>query len=486
MRSGLRYPQCNVITLELPPFDADQCASMNGPNILTENRRSVEAGQTAMTEPAMTEPVASAKLEKPSQVVSFPSPPPVDAHKRGFRQTLAECRAGAPGDWRCRRCMVALARVERGSLHDRACRTRRGHSRGDRNRNGQSGAHDHRRQLCVRRDPAALLRLQHPSQKGANLRQDRSAPLSDSRQPGQGRILRSPRRSWKKTRPTSPTQRSPASAMRSSSSSKSTSLRRGRQCEEPYDQAQAQIAFDQATIEQRQAELDAAQVNLDYTDIVSPVDGTVVSRNVTMGQTVAASFQTPTLFLIATDLTKMQVDTNVSESDIGGIKEGNTATFTVDAFPKRTFDGRRDPSPSVAADRAERRHLRRRGQRRQFRPGAQARHDGSDADRHRFPHRRHACAESGAALPARRGRRRGGPEAGRARSCTAAEAAEPGQSQVWVLRDGQPSSVPVTLGLEDDSFTEIVRGDLRPGDQVIVSEQRGASSGSSTVPRPRL
>ena len=106
-----------------------------------------------------------------------------------------------------------------------------------------------------------------------------------------------------------------------------------------YEQAQAQIAFDEATIQQRQAALDAAQVNLDYTDIVSPVDGTVVSRNVTMGQTVAASFQTPTLFLIATDLTKMEVDTNVSESDIGGIKVGNKATFTVDAFPKRTFEG---------------------------------------------------------------------------------------------------------------------------------------------------
>jgi HlyD family secretion protein len=95
------------------------------------------------------------------------------------------------------------------------------------------------------------------------------------------------------------------------------------QARSAYDQAQAQIGFDQATIEQHQAELDAANINLGYADIASPVDGTVVSRNVTQGQTVAASFQTPTLFLIATDLTKMQVDTNVSESDIGGIKEGN-------------------------------------------------------------------------------------------------------------------------------------------------------------------
>jgi ABC-type antimicrobial peptide transport system permease subunit len=69
------------------------------------------------------------------------------------------------------------------------------------------------------------------------------------------------------------------------------------------------------------------------------VNGTVVSRNVTMGQTVAASFQTPTLFLIATDLTKMQVDTNVSQSDIGGVKLGRTASFTVEAFPDRTFTG---------------------------------------------------------------------------------------------------------------------------------------------------
>ena len=123
------------------------------------------------------------------------------------------------------------------------------------------------------------------------------------------------------------------------------------------DQARAQVGVDQATIEQRQAQLEAAQINLGYTNIVSPVDGTVVSRNVTIGQTVAASFQTPTLFLIATDLTKMQADTNVSESDIGGIKEGDKALFTVDAFPNRTFRRNSHPGAAVAAERAERRHL---------------------------------------------------------------------------------------------------------------------------------
>lgn len=106
-----------------------------------------------------------------------------------------------------------------------------------------------------------------------------------------------------------------------------------------YDQSRAQVAVDTAIIAQRSAALRTAEVNLDYTNIVSPVDGTVVSRNVTIGQTVAASFQTPTLFLIATDLTQMQVDTNVSESDIGGLRENAAATFTVEAFPKRKFKG---------------------------------------------------------------------------------------------------------------------------------------------------
>src|SRR5439155_164060 len=85
--------------------------------------------------------------------------------------------------------------------------------------------------------------------------------------------------------------------------------------EASYEQAAAQLALDQAAVAQAQASLEDAQVNLRYTDILSPVDGVVVSVSVAVGQTVAASFQTPTLFLIAGDLARMQVDTNVSESD---------------------------------------------------------------------------------------------------------------------------------------------------------------------------
>ncbi len=94
-----------------------------------------------------------------------------------------------------------------------------------------------------------------------------------------------------------------------------------------------------AQVKQAKAALNAAELDLKYTVIRSPVDGIVVARNVEVGQTVAASFATPNLFLIALDLTKMQVDTNVSESDIGGMTEGQEATFTVDAYPGERFPG---------------------------------------------------------------------------------------------------------------------------------------------------
>jgi HlyD family secretion protein len=236
-----------------------------------------------------------------------------------------------------------------------------------------------------------------------------------------------------------------------------------------YDQAVAQITFDEATIQQRQAVLDAAQVNLDYTNIISPVDGTVVSRAVTMGQTVAASFQTPTLFLIATDLTRMQVDANVSESDIGGIKNGNAASFTVDAYPKRVFEGtvtevRQSPQTVqnvitydvvVSVDNPDL----------ALKPGLTA------ATRIIIDRRSDVLRVPNQAL-------RYVP--------TGTVPGEMKQSRVWVLRDRTPAPVQVTVGLDDDDFTEIVQGDLKPDDRVIVAEQRNSTKARSSVPRPRL
>jgi HlyD family secretion protein len=236
-----------------------------------------------------------------------------------------------------------------------------------------------------------------------------------------------------------------------------------------YDQAQAQITFDEATIQQRQAVLDAAQVNLDYTNIISPVDGTVVSRNVTIGQTVAASFQTPTLFLIATDLTKMQVDANVSESDIGGIRNGNKATFTVDAYSRRVFEGRVTQvrqSPQtvqnvvtydvvVSVDNSDL----------ALKPGLTAATRIIVDQRSavlRVPNQALRYVPTGTVLH------------------------ETKQPRVWMLRDGTPTPVQVMGGLDDDEFTEIVQGNLKVDDKVIIAEQRTSANGRSGVPRPRL
>lgn len=107
-----------------------------------------------------------------------------------------------------------------------------------------------------------------------------------------------------------------------------------------FERATAQVALEEAGVRQASAELEEARINLAYTEITSPVDGVVVSRNVDVGQTVAASFQTPTLFLIAQNLAEMQVNAAVSESDIGTVRDGQPVTFTVDAYSGRSFAGR--------------------------------------------------------------------------------------------------------------------------------------------------
>jgi HlyD family secretion protein len=231
---------------------------------------------------------------------------------------------------------------------------------------------------------------------------------------------------------------------------------------------------DEAAVKLDEALIEGAKTNLDYTDIVSPVDGTVVSRNVTGGQTVASTFQTPTLFLIATDLSKMEVDTNSSESDIGGVKAGDTATFTVDAFPKRLFHGtvtqvRQSPQTVqnvvtydavIGVDNTDLALM----------PGMTAstqividqRNDVLRVPDQALRYAPGGLAEAGAGAPAK------------------------GQSRIWLLRDGRPVAVPVVLGLDDGALAEIVKGDVQPGDQVITGETRGETSGQATLPPPRL
>jgi len=106
-----------------------------------------------------------------------------------------------------------------------------------------------------------------------------------------------------------------------------------------YDTAIATLHEAEAMVKIKQASLNNALVNLNYCKIVSPVDGVVILRAVELGQTVASSFNTPTIFQIAEDMTKMQIDSSVAEADVGGIVEGQSVNFTVDAYPERTFHG---------------------------------------------------------------------------------------------------------------------------------------------------
>jgi len=185
-----------------------------------------------------------------------------------------------------------------------------------------------------------------------------------------------------------------------------------------------------------------------------------------MGQTVAASFQTPTLFLIATDLAKMQVDANVSESDVGGIKLGNKATFTVDAYAKRTFEGtvsqvRQSPQTVqnvvtydvvISVNNSDLTLM----------PGMTA------ASRIVIDQRSDVIRVPNQAL--------------RYVPKDLAGAGKSGRAQIWLLRDGNPVAIPVVAGLDDDNFTEIVSGEVKPGDLVITAEQTATAS-KTVMPR---
>ncbi len=236
------------------------------------------------------------------------------------------------------------------------------------------------------------------------------------------------------------------------------------------------VRQDEGTVKLDQAYVEGAKLNLDYTDIISPVDGTVVSRSITGGQTIASSFQTPTLFLIARDLTLLEVDTNTSEADMGGVKVGDTATFTVDAFPQRVFHGivtQRRQSPQtvqnvvtydvvVGVDNNDLALV----------PGMTASTtiiiDQRD-DVLRVPNQALRYVPGGIATVETRG------------------GATAGKQQLWVLRDGRPVAVTVGPGLSDDNFTEIVSGDVHAGDQVITTESSGQAGGQSVqTPPPRL
>jgi HlyD family secretion protein len=233
-----------------------------------------------------------------------------------------------------------------------------------------------------------------------------------------------------------------------------------------FSAAKAQIEADQSNLESARALLNQAQVNLDYTTIISPIDGTVISRNVDVGQTVAASFQAPTLFVIARDLRHMQVDTNVGEADVGRLYAGMTATFTVDAFPNHEFTGKL-------------RQIRNAAQTLQnvvtydgvidvenpdllLRPGMTANISFVAAQKNNVVRLRNAALrfEPEPQLLTRMGFQ-GSP-------LPSGTAQDPSRRKVWVLRDGKPVPVAVSTGVTDGTWSEMVQGHIQAGDVLIT------------------
>jgi HlyD family secretion protein len=235
--------------------------------------------------------------------------------------------------------------------------------------------------------------------------------------------------------------------------------------------AEAQQKVAQAQVGQAQAALKIAETNLQYTNILSPVDGTVISRSVDIGQTVAASFQTPTLFSIAQDLTKMQIDTNVDEADIGKIIVGQAVSFTVDAYPDTIFVGkvavvRNAPitvSNVVTYDvviHVDNSQLK-------LKPGMTANVSISietHTDVLRIPN---------AAL-------RFKPIDVKVKSDKTPDKQRMKGTKVWILENDRPKPVKVTIGLSDGSYTEIGAGELKEDQEIITDNLSGKKDNSSS------
>ncbi len=247
--------------------------------------------------------------------------------------------------------------------------------------------------------------------------------------------------------------------------------------ETAYNTAKAQYEIARAQVKKAEAGLNQANTNLGYTRIVSPVDGVVIAKNVEVGQTVAASFQTPTLFTVAPDLTKMQIDTNVDEADISKIKKGMEANFTVDAYPDGKFKGSVSQirlSPTVTQNvvtynvviSVDNSHL-------MLKPGMTANVTfivDSKKDVIKIPNAalRFKMPDSASTKVEPTQRRKG---------------EESKQQGVWVMRNGKPLRVNIKVGISDGEWTELVEGDIKEGDEIIV-DIATKKKDSSTTARP--
>lgn len=258
-----------------------------------------------------------------------------------------------------------------------------------------------------------------------------------------------------------------------------------------------------AALAQSAAALHQAQVNLSYTDIYSPIDGTVISRNVDVGQTVASSLQAPVLFTIAEDLRKMEVHTSVAEGDVGRLEQGMNATFTVDAFPGQRFKGKvgqiRNAAQTVqnvvtydAVIEVDNSDLR-------LRPGMTATVTIVWAQKDdvlavpnaalRFKPPPEAASvfagasPSGAPSAAGSSARVRGAQRGAGTGQTRSESEREART-IWILRGGKPAAVTVQIGLSDGTVSEVVNGDVHESDDVVTDVvTAGKAGGGGGTPR---
>lgn len=240
--------------------------------------------------------------------------------------------------------------------------------------------------------------------------------------------------------------------------------------ERDYNNAVVQLGLKQATVNQAEAALQSAETELRYTKIISPVDGIVVSKEVEVGQTVAASFQTPTLFNVAEDLTKMQIEASIVEADIAKVKEGQVVEFTVDSFPDEKFYGMvtqvRNNPITVSNVVTYEVIIDVNNQEAKLKPGMTANVEIITAEKE------DVFLVSNQAL----------------RFFMEDENGVQKRYQdkgLWVLRNGEPKRITIRTGVSDDDKTEISGEGLRSGEQVII-EKAGAGTESARAMRMRM
>jgi HlyD family secretion protein len=252
------------------------------------------------------------------------------------------------------------------------------------------------------------------------------------------------------------------------------------------DQAMANLHQAEANVKIKQGALDKAKADLEHCTITSPIDGVVISRNVDVGQTVAASLQAPVIFQIANDLTKMQIDSNVAEADVGVLEVGQDVDFTVDAFPMRTFHGKvvqvRNAPITVQNVVTYDTVIGVSNPELKLKPGMTANVSIIIAHKDNVLQIKNAAlryrpAEATPGEVRARSAAPGGGRGGARREQLTSE------RTVYALSGGQPQPVQIKTGISDGVVTEVIEG-LKEGDRVVTAELTSKSPAASPPPNP--